>query len=57
MTVKELREVLFKFNDETEVKGAFECGNIEEATDISAVVQMTYHANNKSTETVVIRIS
>jgi hypothetical protein len=57
MTVKELRELLYNFNDETEVKCCFECSNIEEATDIDAVVRLTYYVGGKTKDTVVIRMS
>ena len=55
MTVKELRDILYKFNDDSEIKccGTFE--NVEDATGIHGVTVLQYFAPTGDNETVIIR--
>lgn len=55
MTVKELREILYKFDEDSEIKCCSVFENVEDATSIRGVTVLQYFAPEGDNETVVIR--
>jgi hypothetical protein len=56
MTVKELRQLLFQFDDDSVVKGCYACESVEEASEINVVTTLRYHTIEDENEVVVIRM-
>ena len=57
MKVKELRELLYKFNEDSEVKVCREYDTVEEAHDIDYVVCLTTYCEGGTEEGIVIKVA
>lgn len=56
MKVKELRELLYNFKEDSEVKVCRECDGVEEAHEIAYVVCLTTYSEGGTEEDIVIKV-